>query len=73
MAAEPPGGGQHHRGASKYEHVVQNIALSAQKKTIAPEAMAKCDQVWNKLHGQYFSYHVGGRGAMAFPPRPPKK
>ena len=70
-------------GASKYEHVVQNIGLSAVKKTLSPEALAACDQVWDGLHGRYFSYHSsskppmrpipGGPGMPGMPPMPGAK
>ena len=61
-------------GASKYEHIVQNIALTAEKKTLSPEAMAKCDELWHSIHGRDFSYHAGGRSPMLMrPPAPAKK
>ena len=44
-------------GASKYDHVVQNIGFASEKKELSAEALAKCDEVWNTLKGQYFSYH----------------
>ena len=55
-------------GASKYEHVVQNVALASAKKPIPQEAMEKCDAVWDTIHGYWFSYH-----STAKPPMPPKK
>ncbi len=56
-------------GASKYEHVVQNVGLAAVKKTLSPEAIAACDQVWDSLHGRYFSYHSSAKPPMR-PPMP---
>ena len=56
-------------GASRYEHVVQNIALAAETKPLAPEALARCDAVWDGLRGHFFSYHAGGRPAILM--RPP--
>ncbi len=47
-------------GASKFEHVVQNIELADRVKPIPAEAMAKCDEVWNGIRGNYFSYHATG-------------
>lgn len=44
-------------GASKFDHVVQNIGFSSEKKEIPSEAFSKCDEVWNTIRGQYFSYH----------------
>ena len=48
-------------GASRYEHVVQNIALASEKKPLSPEAMKACDAVWDSLRGHYFSYHANAR------------
>ncbi len=48
-------------GASKYEHVVQNIELASEKKALPEEAMKKCDAVWQMLKGRYFSYHANAR------------
>ncbi|MBR6322935.1 MAG: aldo/keto reductase [Lachnospiraceae bacterium] len=56
-------------GASRYEHVVQNIALASEKKTLSPEAMKQCDEVWDMLKGHYFSYHANARPMR----RPPEK
>ena len=56
-------------GASRYEHVVQNIALASEKKELSPEAMKKCDAVWDTLRGHYFSYHANAR-PMRRPPAP---
>ena len=55
-------------GASKFEHVVQNVALASARKPIPREAMEKCDAVWDTIHGYWFSYH-----STAKPPMPPKK
>ena len=55
-------------GASKYDHVVQNVALAAEKKPLPPEVFAECDKVWDAIRGHWFSYH-----ANAKPPVPPKK
>lgn len=54
-------------GASRYEHVVQNIALASEKKPLSEEAMKKCDAVWDKIRGHYFSYHANAR-PMRRPP-----
>ena len=48
-------------GASRYEHVVQNIALASEKKALDSETMKKCDAVWDTLKGHYFSYHADAR------------
>ena len=48
-------------GASRYEHVVQNIALASEKKPLGTEAMARCDAVWDTLRGHFFSYHANAR------------
>jgi aryl-alcohol dehydrogenase-like predicted oxidoreductase len=53
-------------GASRFEHVRQNISLAAEKHALSPEALAACDAVWNDLRGHYFSYH-----ANAKPPKRP--
>ena len=56
-------------GASKYAHIVQNLSLAAEKKTLPPETLQKCDEVWASLRGQYFNYH----GSIRPPKRPEKK
>ena len=56
-------------GASKLSHVQQNLALAAEKKPIAPEALAACDAVWDTLRGHYFSYHSNAKPVL----RPPEK
>ena len=48
-------------GASRYEHVVQNIALASEKKVLSAEALQKCDAVWDTIRGHYFSYHANAR------------
>ena len=55
-------------GASKFDHIVQNIALASAKKPIPREAMEKCDAVWDTIHGSWFSYHAYDK-----PPVFPKK
>ena len=55
-------------GASKYDHIVQNLSLASEKKTLSPEALKKCDEVWAELRGQYFNYHGSVR-----PPKRPEK
>ena len=55
-------------GASKFDHVVQNIPLAAEKKPLTKETLEACDQVWDAIKGHWFSYH-----ANAKPPMPPKK
>ena len=47
-------------GASKFDHVVQNIELASETKPIPAEIMAKCDKVWDGIKGSYFSYHATG-------------
>jgi aryl-alcohol dehydrogenase (NADP+) len=56
-------------GASRLEHVQQNIALAAEKKPISPEALAECDAVWDNLRGHFFSYHSNAKPVL----RPPEK
>ena len=51
-------------GASKYDHIVQNLALASEKKTLSADTLGKCDEVWASLRGQYYNYHGN--------PRPPK-
>jgi len=51
-------------GASRLEHVQENISLTEEIKPIPPEAAAQCDAVWNSIRGRYFSYHANAR-----PPR----
>ena len=46
-------------GASKYDHIVQNLLLASAKKTLSPETLEKCDSVWAALRGQYYNYHDG--------------
>ena len=53
-------------GASRFEHVRQNIALAAEKKPLSPEALAACDTVWDGIRGHFFSYHANAR-----PPKMP--
>ena len=48
-------------GASRYEHIVQNLSLAATTKPLRPETLEKCDEVWASLRGQYFSYHGHAR------------
>ena len=49
-------------GASKYDHVVQNISLASETKTLSPDVMSACDEIWAGLKGNYYSYHeLGGR------------
>lgn len=49
-------------GASKYDHVVQNIGLAGTVKILPKEVMDAADEVWNGLKGNYYSYHeLGGR------------
>ena len=43
-------------GTSKYEHAVENIALASETKKISPEALERCDELWNSIRGHYFSY-----------------
>ena len=49
-------------GASKFEHVVQNLELGSERKPLPAEILAKCDEVWAGLKGNYYSYHeLGGQ------------
>lgn len=47
-------------GASKYEHLVQNLELSKEMKPLSAETLAACDTVWNGIKGDYYSYHELG-------------
>ncbi|MBQ4239583.1 MAG: aldo/keto reductase [Oscillospiraceae bacterium] len=44
-------------GASRFEHVVQNIGIVSEPKEIPAELLARCDDVWNGIRGFYFNYH----------------
>ena len=44
-------------GASKFDHVVQNLDIIDKAKEIPQELLAECDDVWNHIRGQYFNYH----------------
>lgn len=44
-------------GASKYDHVVQNIGIVSEPKQISDELLQRCDEVWNGIKGNYFNYH----------------
>lgn len=44
-------------GASKYDHVVQNIGIVSEPKEIPGELLERCDDVWNSIRGSYFNYH----------------
>ncbi len=44
-------------GASRFEHVVQNISIVSEPKEIPAELLARCDDVWNGIRGSYFNYH----------------
>ena len=44
-------------GASKYDHVVQNIGIVSVPKQISEEVLQKCDEVWDGIKGSYFNYH----------------
>ena len=44
-------------GASKLNHVVQNIEIVSNAKEIPEELRAECDEVWTGIRGQYFNYH----------------
>ncbi|MBR5979988.1 MAG: aldo/keto reductase [Oscillospiraceae bacterium] len=44
-------------GASKYDHVVQNIGIVSEPKQISDELLQRCDEVWNEIKGNYFNYH----------------
>ena len=44
-------------GASKYSHVVQNIDIIDKAQPIPEEFLAECDEVWNRIRGNYFNYH----------------
>ena len=59
-------------GASKYEHIVQNIGFASGEKMLSSDAMKKCDAVWDTLRGQYFSYHADAK-PIKRPPAPAEK
>ena len=44
-------------GASKYEHIVQNLSLTSETKALSQESLKKCDEIWATIGGQYFNYH----------------
>ncbi|MBR5980093.1 MAG: aldo/keto reductase, partial [Oscillospiraceae bacterium] len=44
-------------GASKYDHVVQNIGIVSEPNQISDELLQRCDEVWNGIKGNYFNYH----------------
>ena len=44
-------------GASKFEHVVQNLNIIDKANTIPDELQVECDEVWNQIKGSYFNYH----------------
>jgi aryl-alcohol dehydrogenase-like predicted oxidoreductase len=44
-------------GASKFDHVVQNLDIIDKAKEIPQELLVECDDVWNHIRGQYFNYH----------------
>ena len=48
-------------GASKFDHIAQNLELTSEKKILSADALEKCDQVWDTLRGQYFSYHADAK------------
>ena len=48
-------------GASRYEHIVQNLGFAAEKKPLSDEALRKCDEVWDSIRGRYFSYHADAK------------
>ena len=48
-------------GASRYEHIVQNLSLASEKKPLDAEALRRCDEVWDTIRGQFFSYHADAR------------
>ena len=44
-------------GASKYDHVVQNIGIVSEPKQIPEDILQRCDEVWDGIKGSYFNYH----------------
>ncbi len=44
-------------GASKFDHVVQNLNIIDKAKTISDELQIECNEVWNQIKGSYFNYH----------------
>ena len=48
-------------GASRYEHIVQNLSLASEKKPLDAEALRRCDEVWDTIRGQFFSYHADAK------------
>ncbi|MBQ6603360.1 MAG: aldo/keto reductase [Eubacterium sp.] len=59
-------------GASKFDHVVQNISLASEKTTLSDAAMDACDKVWDSLRGHFFSYHANAK-PPAMPPADKEK
>ena len=48
-------------GASKYDHIVQNLSLASETKPLSADVLDKCDEVWATLRGQYYNYHGNAR------------
>ena len=48
-------------GASRYEHIVQNLSLASEKKPLDAEALRRCDEVWDTIRGRFFSYHADAK------------
>ncbi len=44
-------------GASKYDHVVQNIGIVSETREIPADLLERCDEVWKQIKGSYFNYH----------------
>ena len=48
-------------GASRYEHIAQNLSLASEKKPLDAEALRRCDEVWDTIRGSFFSYHADAK------------
>ena len=59
-------------GASRLEHVRQNIALASETKKLRPETLAACDAVWDALRSHSFSYHSNARPVRRPEPEKPR-
>ena len=44
-------------GASRFEHVVQNLSVFEDRQELSGEILAECGQVWNRLMGAVVNYH----------------
>ena len=44
-------------GASKFDHVVQNLNIIDKARAIPDKLQSECDEVWKQIKGSYFNYH----------------